>query len=63
VWVTFGLLMEGLLGYKTPAYLLDSERRELFRLAHTHGTFLGLLLLIAASLCGERFMASPLRQP
>lgn len=60
VWMTFGLLLEGLLGYKTPAYLLDNERRELFRLAHTHGTFLGLLL-IAAALCAQRFGESPPR--
>jgi hypothetical protein len=60
VWMTFGLLIEGLLGYKTPAYLLDNERRELFRLAHTHGTFLGLLLIVAA-LCGKGFDLSPPR--
>lgn len=60
VWMTFGLLLEGLLGYKTPVYLLDDERRELFRLAHTHGTLLGLLL-IAAALCGQRFSLDKLR--
>ena len=59
-WMTFGLLLEGLLGYKTPAYLLDNERRELFRLAHTHGTFLGLVLL-AAALCRQRFQLAPPR--
>src|SRR5262249_58988323 len=58
--MTFGLLIEGMLGYKTPAYMLDNERRELFRLAHTHGTFLGLLL-IAAALCMQRFRLTPLR--
>ena len=47
-WMTFGLLLEGLLGYKTPSYLLDDTRRELFRLAHAHGTLLGLILLAAA---------------
>jgi hypothetical protein len=60
VWMTFGLLLEGFLGYRTPAYLLDNERRELFRLAHTHGTLLGLLLLVAA-LCAQRFHLSPPR--
>ncbi len=60
VWMIFGLLLEGLLGYKTPGYLQDDERRELFRLAHTHGTFLGLLL-VAAALCGQRFSAPPPR--
>lgn len=53
VWMLFGLLLEGFLGYKFPNYLNDSQRRELFRLAHTHGTFLGLLL-IAAALYGQR---------
>jgi hypothetical protein len=57
-----GLLLEGLMAYKTPAYLQDSERRELFRLAHTHGAFLGLVL-IAAALCAERFQLLPPRAP
>ena len=47
-WMAFGLLLEGLLGYKTPAYLQDPQRRELFRLAHAHGTLLGVVLLAAA---------------
>ncbi len=54
VWMTFGLLLEGLIGYKTPAYLNDSVRRELFRLAHAHGTLLSLLLLGLALVC-DRF--------
>jgi hypothetical protein len=54
VWMAFGLLLEGLLGYKTPAYLQDSQRRELFRLAHAHGTLLGLILL-ASALAVDRF--------
>lgn len=60
IWMAFGLVLEGLLGYKIPAYLQDEERRALFRLAHTHGTFLGLAL-IAAALCGQRFNFSPPR--
>ena len=48
VWMSVGLLLEGLLGYKIPAYLSDPQRRELFRLGHTHGTLLGILLLAAA---------------
>jgi hypothetical protein len=60
VWMTFGLLLEGLLGYKTPAYLLDDTRRELFRLAHAHGTLLGLILL-AAALSGQLFKLAPPR--
>src|SRR5215216_6663227 len=53
LWMSVGLLLEGLLGYKIPSYLNDLQRRELFRLAHTHGTFLGLVL-IAAALCHKR---------
>jgi hypothetical protein len=48
LWMMFGLLLEGLLGYKIPVYLEDTERRELFRLAHAHGTLLGLVLVVAA---------------
>ena len=48
LWMSVGLLLEGLLGYKIPSYLNDLNRRELFRLAHTHGTFLGLVLIAAA---------------
>ncbi|HXG93537.1 MAG TPA: hypothetical protein VNN73_14405 [Blastocatellia bacterium] len=52
-WMSFGLLLEGLLGYKIPGYLADPQRRELFTLAHTHGTLLGVVL-VAAALCGQR---------
>jgi hypothetical protein len=48
LWMSVGLLLEGLLGYKIPAYLNDPARRELFRLGHTHGTLLGILLVVAA---------------
>lgn len=60
LWMSVGLLLEGLLGYKIPAYLSDPQRRELFRLAHTHGTFLGLVL-VAAALCAERYGNNPPR--
>jgi len=53
IWMTFGLLLEGLLGYKIPAYLADPQRRELFRLAHSHGTLLSLLLVLAALWIGR----------
>jgi len=55
-WMTFGLLLEGLLGYKIPAYLNDGQRRELFQLAHAHGTLLSVILLIAAAFyAGARY--------
>lgn len=57
-WMAVGLLLEGLLGYKAPSYLNDLQRRELFRLAHSHGTLLGVVLIVAA-LTAQRFGASP----
>jgi hypothetical protein len=54
VWMMFGLLLEGLLGYKIPSYMSDPQRRELFQLAHAHGTLLGIVLVIAA-LCAKSF--------
>jgi hypothetical protein len=60
VWMIFGLLLEGFLGYKIPGYLEDAQRRELFRLAHTHGTFLGLVV-IAAALSGRSGAVAPAR--
>ena len=47
-WLSFGLLIEGLIGFRTPGYLQDQMRRELFRLAHAHGTLFSMLLIIAA---------------
>ena len=58
IWMSFGLLLEGLLGYKIPAFLEDGQRRELFRLAHTHGTLLSLVL-ISAALCVRLFEIRP----
>jgi hypothetical protein len=58
VWMSFGLLLESLIGYRVPAYLRDDLRREIFRLAHTHGTLLNLVLL-GAALCIERNFVHP----
>lgn len=60
VWMAFGFLLESLLAYKTPAYLNDPQRRELFRLAHAHGTLLSLLLIVAA-VCARLGLAVPPR--
>lgn len=57
-WMAVGLLLEGLIGYKAPVYLNDPQRRELFRLAHAHGTLLGVVL-IAAGL-SSRYLVPPL---
>src|SRR5262247_3038573 len=47
-WIVFGLLVEGLIGFRSPALVDDSVRREMFRLAHAHGTLLNLVLIAAA---------------
>jgi hypothetical protein len=60
VWMSIGLILEGLLGYKIPSYLEDAQRRELFRLAHAHGTLLSLVM-IAASLALRSWAISPPR--
>lgn len=57
-WMTFGLLIEGLIAFRSPAYLQDPVRRELFRLAHAHGALLSVLLLVAV-LYVERKIAGP----
>lgn len=48
IWMSAGFLFESLMAYKSPAYLDDLLRRELFRLAHAHGSLLGVVLVIAA---------------
>ena len=52
VWIVFGLLIEGLIGFRSPALMDDSVRRDMFRLAHAHGTLLNLVL-IAAAICAR----------
>ena len=51
-WIVFGLLIEGLIGFRSPVLLDDSVRRDMFRLAHAHGTLLNLVL-IAATICAR----------
>ncbi len=47
-WMSFGLLLEGFIGFRVSAYMSVPIRREMFQLAHTHGTLLSILLLISA---------------
>ena len=58
-WLSVGLLLEGLIGFRAPAYLQDEMRRELFRLAHAHGTLLSLLLLIVALYLASKQISPP----
>ena len=48
LWIAFGILIEGFSAFRSPAYLDDPVRREMFRLAHAHGTLLNIVLLVAA---------------
>jgi hypothetical protein len=58
VWLSFGLFLEGLIGFRTPVYLQDEMRRELFRLAHAHGTVFSVVMLVAVAFV-ERRLAGP----
>jgi hypothetical protein len=51
-WLALGILIEGLIGFRVPALLDDPVRREMFRLAHAHGTLLNLVL-VAAGICAR----------
>src|SRR5436190_24093887 len=46
----FGVALEALHGFKVQAYLASETRREMWRLAHAHGTLLGILCLVFAAL-------------
>jgi len=45
-----GLTLETLHAFKVQVYLQSEVRREMWRLAHAHGTLLGILLLAFAAL-------------
>ncbi|MCC7012739.1 MAG: hypothetical protein IT454_09280 [Planctomycetes bacterium] len=51
-----GVTLEALHGFKVRGYLESEVRREMWRLAHAHGTLLGILLLVFAALA-ERHVA------
>jgi len=50
VSLPLGVTLEALHGLKLRVYLESELRRELWRLAHAHGTLLGILLLVFAAL-------------
>src|SRR5262249_14352877 len=56
----FGVTLEALHGFKVQAYLASDTRREMWRLAHAHGTLLGMLCLVAAALA-EAHVAAAIR--
>lgn len=58
-WLSAGLFLEGLIGFRAPAYLQDPTRRELFRLAHAHGAILSMLLLLVDLYIVKNLIAPP----
>jgi len=56
----FGVTLEALHGFKAQSYLASDVRREMWRLAHAHGTLLGILCLVAAAL-GEAHVPEAIR--
>ena len=57
----FGVTLEALHGFKVQAYLASEMRREMWRLAHAHGTLLGILCLVFAALA-ETHVPEPIRR-
>ena len=55
-----GVTLEALHGFKIRSYLEGEVRREMWRLAHAHGTLLGILLLVFAALA-EKHVAPAAR--
>lgn len=62
VSLPLGVTLEALHAFKAPRYLQSEVRSEMWRLAHAHGTMLGILLLVFAALA-ERFVAARARAP
>ena len=60
VSLPLGLTLEALHGFKVRAFVQSEMRSELFRLAHAHGTLLGILCLVFAALA-ERHVAEATR--
>jgi hypothetical protein len=57
----FGVALEALHAFKVQAYLASDMRRELWRLAHAHGTLLGVVCLVFSALA-ERHVAEGARR-
>jgi hypothetical protein len=57
-WLLFGLVLETLHGFKHPAYLDVPVRRELWRLAHAHGTLFSLVAVVLHLLLAKLTIAA-----
>jgi hypothetical protein len=60
VSLPFGVTLEALHGFKVQAYLASDTRREMWRLAHAHGTLLGILCLVFVALA-DGYVATAIR--
>ncbi len=58
VSLPLGVTLEALHAFKVQAYLGSEMRREMWRLAHAHGTLLGVVCLLFTAL-GEQHVAAP----
>jgi hypothetical protein len=47
-WLAGGIVLEGLHGFKFSVYLEDGMRRQMWTLAHAHGTLLSLASIVLA---------------
>ena len=54
------MTLEALHGFKVQAYLASETRREMWRLAHAHGTLLGILCLVFVALA-DAHVPHPIR--
>jgi hypothetical protein len=61
VALPLGVTLEALHAFKVQAYLGSEMRREMWRLAHAHGTLLGILCLVFTALA-ERHVPQRIRR-
>jgi hypothetical protein len=59
VSLPMGVTLEALHGFKVGWYLASEMRRELWRLAHAHGTLLGILCLVFVALAPAHIADGP----
>jgi hypothetical protein len=59
VSLPMGVTLEALHGFKVGWYLASEMRRELWRLAHAHGTLLGILCLVFVALAPAHIAERP----
>jgi hypothetical protein len=63
VALLFGVVLEGLHGFKAVTLLMDPVRRELWQLAHFHGALLGVVNLVYVHWADSDALAPTRRRP